>query len=357
MTVLVLVGTAKGGFIFEGSPSRRTWKMHGPFFEGFDTYDMIGEEGNGRPSLYAGVNTWTWGPVIYKSKDFGRTWTKAKSHPRFPKKNPNQLSVKRIWNLQFDLDGRLYAGVEPAALFVSEDGSNSWEGFDSLNFHQTRKEWQPGNGGLCLHTILVHPNQRKKLRVGISAVGVLGSDDGGKKWRFMNKNIRADFLPEKYPVYGQCVHKIDFNPSRPETLFLQNHGGVYLSRDFGEGWQEIGGSLPSDFGFPIGAHPHEQGKVYVVPVKGETRYPPNGEFQLWVSEDSGKSWHKSSKGLPQRSYFNVLREAMAMDGEERCGIYVGCTNGQVFCSVDDGKSWQKIAENLPRIFSVSCIKT
>jgi phage pi2 protein 07 len=204
---------------------------------------------------------------------------------------------------------------------------------------------------------LVHPNQRKKIRVGISAVGVLGSDDGGEKWRFMNKNIRADFLPEKYPEHGQCVHKIDFNPSRPDALFLQNHGGVYLSRDFGEDWQEIGGSLPSDFGFPIGAHPHEQDKVYVVPVRGETRYPPNGEFQLWVSEDSGKSWFKSSRGLPRRSYFNVLREAMAMDGEEPCGIYVGCTNGQVFCSIDDDKSWQRMAENLPRIFSVSCVKT
>jgi hypothetical protein len=329
--------------------------MRGPFFEGFDTYDMIGEEREARPTLYAAVNTWTWGPLVYKSNDLGHSWKKAKGHPRFPEANPHKLSVKRIWNLQFDSDGKLYAGVEPAALFVSEDGSDSWQGFDSLNFHGTRKNWQPGNGGLCLHTIIIHPKQRRKIRVAISAVGVMGSDDGGLKWGFMNKNIRADFLPAKYPEYGQCVHKIDLNPAKPDVLYLQNHGGVYVSRDFGGTWVDIGKGLPSDYGFPICVHPHRPDKVYVVPVETGPRYPPNGVFQVWISKDGGKRWSKSAKGLPERSYFNVLREAMTMDREEPCGIYLGTTNGELFCSADEGKSWQRIAEHLPRICSVSCI--
>jgi photosystem II stability/assembly factor-like uncharacterized protein len=331
--------------------------MRGPFFEDFETHDMVGEEGEARPTLYAAVNTWMWGPLIYRSNDLGHSWKKAKAHPRFPEGNPHNLSLKRIWNLQLDNDGTLYAGVEPAALFTSEDGSNSWEGFDSLNFHATRNNWQPGNGGLCLHTIIIHPKQRRKIRVAISAVGVMGSDDGGLNWRFMNKNIRADFLPTKYPEYGQCVHKIDLNPSKPDVLYLQNHGGVYVSKDFGEKWLDIGKSLPSDYGFPIGVNRHKPDHVYVVPLETMARYPPNGAFQVWVSNDGGKRWRKSAKGLPERSYFNVLREGMAIDGEDPCGIYLGTTNGELFLSADEGNSWQRIAEHLPRIYSVSCIAT
>lgn len=355
MGLLLLVGTSKGSFVFESSNKQRTWKIRGPFFEGFETHDMIGEKGEDRPTLYAAVNTWMWGPLVYKSTDLGHSWKKAKAHPRFPEGNPHKLSVQRIWNLQFDNDGRLYAGVEPAALFVSEDGSSSWEGIDSLNFHTTRKNWQPGNGGLCLHTIIIHPKQERKIRVAISAVGVIGTDDGGSKWRFMNKNIRADFLPTKYREYGQCVHKIDLHPSKPDVLYLQNHGGVYVSKDFGEKWIDIGKALPSDYGFPIGVHPHRPDQVYVVPLQIGPRYPPNGAFQVWVSSDGGKRWRKRAKGLPERSYFNVLREAMAMDGEDPCGIYLGTTSGELFCSTDEGNSWQRIAEHLPRIYSVSCV--
>jgi photosystem II stability/assembly factor-like uncharacterized protein len=353
--LLVLVGTKKGGFVFESNSTRKEWKMRGPFFGGFSTYDMVGDDAGGRPTFYAAVNSWSWGPSISRSTDFGRTWKKAKAHPRFPEKNPQKLKVERIWNLQPDGAGGVYAGVEPAALFHTTDDAESWQGFDALNFHSTRSKWQPGAGGLCLHTIVLHPRQRRKLRVGISAVGVLGSDDGGQAWRFMNKGIRADFLPNKHPEWGQCVHKIDSHPSRPETLFLQNHGGVYVSPDFGASWREIGKALPSDFGFPVSVHRQLPETVYVVPVEAAARYPPKGEFQVWVSEDGGKQWRKSAKGLPTRAYFNVLREAMGLDHEVPQGIYVGTTSGHIFYSRDEAHSWRKLADGLPQINSVSCV--
>jgi photosystem II stability/assembly factor-like uncharacterized protein len=328
--------------------------MRGPFFEGFSTYDVVGDDADGRPTFYAAVNAWSWGPTISRSTDFGHTWKKAKAHPRFPEKNPHNLKVERIWNLQPAGDGRVYAGVEPAALFVTEDGAESWQGFDALNFHSTRSKWQPGAGGLCLHTVMLHPRQRRRLRVGISAVGVVGSDDGGETWRFMNRGIRANFLPDKYPEFGQCVHKMDAHPDRPETVFLQNHGGVYVSRDFGASWTDIGKQLPSDFGFPIGVHRHDPNTIYVVPVEAEPRYPPRGEFQVWMSADAGKRWKKSARGLPKRVYFNVLREAMGLDTEEPGGVYLGTSTGQLFSSRDDGHSWQKMADGLPQIHSVSC---
>ncbi|MBI2183479.1 MAG: hypothetical protein HYU39_00820 [Thaumarchaeota archaeon] len=189
----------------------------------------------------------------------------------------------------------------------------------------------------------------------ISAVGVVGSDDAGKTWRFMNNNIRADFLPTKYPEYGQCVHKIDHNLAKPDTLYLQNHGGIYASKNFGDTWSDIGKGLPSDFGFPIGVHPHKADTVYVVPLDGETRYPSKGKFQVWVSRDGGGRWVKSVKGLPSKAYFNVLREAMSFDQEDPCGIYIGTSGGQLYQSIDEGISWTKIADNLPRIHSVSCV--
>lgn len=352
--MMLLVGTVKGGFILDGDSSRKRWKLRGPFFDGFETYDMVGDKSGGETQLYGAVNTWTWGPTIYKSSDSGKSWKRAESSPRFPKKKGG-LSVKRIWNIQPDGKGKLYAGVEPAALFVSEDESKTWKGFDGLNYHRTRSKWQPGNGGLCLHTILIHPRNRKKIRVGISAVGVLGSDDGGRNWRFMNKKIRADYLPNKFPEYGQCVHKIDYNPSNPDVLYLQNHGGVYRSDDFGERWLEIGKKLPSDFGFPVGVHKKKPDTVYVVPLAGMERFPVKGKFQVWVSRDGGKSWEGSSKGLPQTAFFGVLRDGMAVDDEDPGGVYLGTTTGQVFFSRDEGESWEKIADNLPRVTSVSFV--
>ena len=337
----------------EGNSSRRNWRLHGPYFDGYETYDMVADTSDGKPVLYAGVNTWTWGPSIYKSSDTGKSWKRAKSSPRFAKKKKDGLAVKRIWNIQPDGDGKLYAGVEPAALFVSEDGSNSWQGFDGLNHHETRDKWQPGNGGLCLHTVMVHARNKKKIRVGISAVGVVGSDDGGKKWRFMNKGIRVDFMPKKYPEYGQCVHKIDFNPSKPDTLYLQNHGGVYKSADFGGKWVEIDKGLPSDFGFPIGVNKTKPDTAYVFPMMGMGRFPPKGRFQAWITRDGGKEWTASGNGLPERAYFNVLREAIAVDDEEPGGVYCGTTTGQVFYSRNEGGSWEEMVHNLPRITSLS----
>jgi phage pi2 protein 07 len=352
--MMLLVGTVKGGFILDGDSSRRNWKLRGPYFDGYETYDMVADTSGGKPTLYAGVNTWTWGPVIYKSVNRGATWKRAKSSPRFaPKKGG--LAVKRVWNLQPDGDGKLYAGVEPAALFVSEDDSASWQGFDGLNYHETREKWQPGNGGLCLHTIVIHPRNRKKIRVGISSVGVVGSDDDGATWRFMNRKIRAGFLPYKYPTYGQCVHKIDYNPSKPDTLYLQNHGGVYRSEDFGERWTEADKGLPSDFGFPIAVHRTKQDMVYVFPLEGMGRFPPKGKFQVWITRNGGKDWTASDKGLPERAYFGVLREAVALDGEEPGGVYCGTSTGQVYYSRNEGDSWEEMVRNLPRITSVSLL--
>jgi len=351
--MMLLVGTLKGGFVLEGDSSRKNWALRGPFFDGYETYDMVADQSGRKPVLYAAVNSWTWGPVIYKSSDLGRHWKRAKSSPRFKRKQKDGLAVKRIWNIQPDGHGKLYAGVEPAALFVSDDGAASWKEFDALNYHATRKNWSPGNGGLCLHTILIHPEDRKKIRVGISAVGVLGTDDGGDNWSFMNKGIRAGFLPAKYPKYGQCVHKIDFHPTRPDTLYLQNHGGVYRSDDYGQRWTEISKGLPGDFGFPIAVNRTQPDTVYVVPVFEMGRFPFHGEFKIWVTRDGGKKWAPSDAGLPEHAYFGVLREAMTVDEEKPGGLYCGTTTGQVYFTRDDGKSWEKMVDNLPRITSLS----
>jgi len=349
----LLVGTLKGGFILDGDSARKNWALRGPFFDGYETYDLVADQSSGKPVLYAAVNTWTWGPVIYKSGDLGKSWKRAKANPRFKRKQKGDLAVKRTWNIQPDGHGKLYAGVEPAALFVSDDESASWEEFEALNYHPTRSKWAPGNGGLCLHTIVIHPRDRRKIRVGISSVGVLGSEDGGAKWSFMNKGIRAGFLPNKYPKYGQCVHKIDSHPTRPDTLYLQNHGGVYKSEDFGRRWTEISKGLPGDFGFPIAVNRTHPDTVYVVPVFEMGRFPFHGKFQVWMSRNGGKKWVPSGVGLPDRAYFGVLREAMTVDDEEPGGLYCGTTTGQVYYTRDDGNSWEKMVDNLPRITSLS----
>jgi phage pi2 protein 07 len=355
--VYVLVGTHKGGFVCKSNSKRKNWKVTGPFFSGYNTFDIVADGSNGRskPTFFAAVNTWTWGPVIQKSTDLGKTWKKAKAHPRFPEQNEKNLKVENIWNLQPDGTGRIYAGVEPAALFATDDESNSWRGFDSLNFHETRDKWNPGAGGLCLHTIRVHPKDKKKLRVGISAVGVIGSEDGGDSWKFMNKGIKVIFAPEKYPEWGQCVHKMDSHPEKPDTLYLQNHGGVYVSDDFGSRWTPIDKGLPSDFGFPIAVNSLDPDTVYVVPLEPNSRYPPNGQMQVWRSSNGGKKWVKLSKGLPNGVYFNVLREAMSVDSEDPCGIYLGTTTGQLYYSSNGGNSWETLVDGLPQIYSVSAV--
>lgn len=350
----LLVGTLKGGFILESDIHRRNWKARGPFFDGYETYDMVGDVSGEKPELYAAVNTWTWGPVIYKSTDLGKSWKRARSSPRFKRKDSG-LAVARTWKIQPDGHGNIYAGVEPAALFVSRDGAQSWDEFDSLNYHSTRKKWSPGNGGLCLHTIVVHPNDPKKIRIAISAVGVMGSDDGGETWRFMNQRIRAGFLPAKYPEYGQCVHKIDYNPDYPDTLFLQNHGGVYRSDDFGKQWREISKGLPSDFGFPIGVNKTKAETAYVFPLAGMGRYPVKARARAWITRDGGKSWEESGRGLPSNAYFGVLRDAMAVDAEEEGGIYCGTTTGQIFYTRNEGRSWEQMVDKLPRVTSLSVL--
>jgi hypothetical protein len=352
-TNLLMVGTAKGAFIFTSSDGRKNWNVSGPHFKGIPVFHLAYDKRN--EMILAGVNSYQWGPVIVRSFDLGKEWKRSKNQPKFPKKSG--LSVKNIWHVEPSSENEpdtIYAGVDPACLFKSDDRGESWTVNEALMNHETRPKWQPGFGGLCLHTIMVNEKEPSKLHIGISAVGTMYSKDGGESWEFRNKNVRADFLPNKYPVYGQCVHKIVRHPSRPDILFQQNHCGQYRSDNGGVDWIDIQGNLPSDFGFPIAIDANEQNKVYVTPLEGgDSRVSPKARFSVWVSENSGKSWDEKRTGLPTPAYFTVLREGMASDQEDPCGVYVGTTTGHLYYSRDQGENWSKVTDALPPILSVS----
>jgi hypothetical protein len=352
--VALMVGTAKGAFIFTSKDGRRSWKVSGPHFEGTPVFHIAYDKRN--KMFIAGVNHWQWGPTIAKSMDFGRNWKRPKNQPKFPK--GSKLSVKNIWHVEPSTEDEpevVYLGVDPAVLFKSNDKAETWVINQSLLNHETREKWNPGLGGLCLHTILIDPKDARKQHIGISAVGTLFTSDGGLGWKFQNKNVRADFLPNKYPLFGQCVHKFVRNPSRPEVLYQQNHCGQYRSDNNGEDWVDIQNNLPSDFGFPITVDSNEPKRVYATPLEGAgNRVSPKARFAIWVSENSGKEWQEMTKGLPKPpSYFNILREGMAADDADPCGVYVGTTTGQLFASRNQGKEWAKITDILPPILSVS----
>jgi photosystem II stability/assembly factor-like uncharacterized protein len=265
--------------------------------------------------------------------------------------------VVRVWNIQpgrADEPGVLYAGIQPAALFKSTDRGENWSLNESLYDHPHRGQWMPGAGGLCLHTIVLDPLDKNRVYVAISAAGVYRTDDGGRSWQPRNKNVLADFAPEKYPEFGQCVHKLDMHPSQPQVLYQQNHCGVYRSTDYGDDWTDIGiDKLPSRFGFPIAVHPHDPQTVYIVLEESDQyRMSVGGQFAVWRSRDGGESWERLTEGLPRDAHLLVLREAMATDNLDRAGIYVGTENGQLFYSRDDGDSWQTLADYLPPILSV-----
>jgi photosystem II stability/assembly factor-like uncharacterized protein len=354
---LLLVGTMKGAFMFRSDKSRKKWRMDGPHFRGEAVYALLHDTRAGRARTYAATNSMHWGPTVRSSDDFGKTWTSGEGRSvRFP---PDAgRAVAQVWQIAPGRAGdpdTVYCGVEPAALFESRDGGQSWEPNKGLLNHEHQPKWQPGGGGLCLHTIVLDPANPKRMLIAISTGGVYRSDDGGKSWRARNFGVRAEFLPDKNPEFGQCVHKVVHHPSRPERLFLQNHWGLYRSDDWGDSWQDIANGVPSDFGFAMEMHPHDPDTVYIVPLESDMfRCTPEAKLRVYRTTNAGASWEPLVKGLPQSgAYETVLRDALAADTFESAGIYFGTRSGKVFGSADAGNSWTEIADGLP---PVVCVK-
>lgn len=347
---VVLAGTKKGLFVLH-SRDRKTWKTKGPNFEGMPVMTAISDG----KAVYAGTTNEHWGPAVARSTSWGEKWTKPMGAPAYGKSSG--LSVDKVWNLAIDDDGALFAGVEPAGLFVSRDGGKTFEGVEGFNAQPTRKDWTPGGGGLCLHTILPYPNDPARMVVAASAVGIFGTNDAGKSWRVMNGGIDAPWLPQKRTeesMLGTCPHKIVRDSRDPAWLYMQNHGGVYKRRRGDEKWTPIMKGLPGPFGFPMAAHPHDKGTVYTVPLTSDmNRVTLEGSMAVYRTSDGGKSWRRLSKGLPQKNAFHtILREGMATDAHDKAGVYVGTTTGELYASRDEGGSWVTLHDSLPPILSV-----
>jgi serine/threonine protein kinase len=354
---LLLVGTTKGAFIIRSSVQRRRWEIGGPYFHGHSVYAMAYDGRAGRHRIWASTQSY-WGTLLRSSDDFGKSWTNPEQAPiRFP--SDTGVSLKNIWQIALggpEEPNVLYCGVEPAALFKTEDGGETWGLVRGLFDHPHRARWVPGNGGLALHTILRDPVNRSHMYVGISAGGVYRTTDAGITWTAQNRGIRVTFQPEENPEFGQCVHKMALHPAHPERIFLQNHWGVYRSEDCAESWTDVGNGLPSDFGFPVLVHPGNPDCVYVVPVESDTfRCACDGRLRVYRTRNAGASWEPLARGLPQkRAYETVLRDAMAADSLDPAGIYFGTRNGQLFGSSDEGRTWEMIHEGLPAVVCVRC---
>ncbi len=354
--VLVLVGTVKGAFLLRSTRERKRWDVAGPYFHGHNVFAMTYDGRNGRHRLWASTSSVLWGTYLRSSDDFGRTWINPREASlKFPAETG--ASLKNIWHISAggpEEPDTLYCGVEPAALFVSRDTGESWSLVRGLYDHPHRPRWMPGNGGLTLHTILPDPDRTGKMYVAISAGGVYATSDGGRSWQARNRGIRVTFMPEKYPEFGQCVHKIALHPARPERLFLQNHWGLYRSDDSGATWQDMANGVPSDFGFPVVVHPHDPDCVYIVPVESdEFRCTPEGHMRIYRTRNAGASWEPLTRGLPQkRAYETVLRDGLAADTLDPLGLYCGTRSGSLYASRDAGRSWTRILEGLPAIVSV-----
>ena len=353
--VLLMIGTVKGSFLARRRGA--SWELGGPHFAGQSVYAMAFDSRAGRRRVWAGTESPHFGAVLRASDDFGRRWTEPKAaHLGFPK--DTGLALERIWQIVPGRErepGVLYCGVAPAGLFVSRDDGKTWSLVRGLHDHPHRARWTPGGGGLCLHTIVPHPELESHMLVAISTGGVYLTSDGGRSWRASNRGIRAEFLPDKHPEFGQCVHKVVRHPARPERFFLQNHWGLYRSDDGGASWKDIANGVPSDFGFAMAVHPHEPDTVYIVPLEADTfRCPPGGRLRVYRTRNAGKTWQPLTRGLPAtKSYDPVLRDALCTDGRDPAGVYFGTRGGKVFASKDAGTSWRMIADGLP---AVTCVK-
>jgi serine/threonine protein kinase len=354
---LLLVGTTKGAFILRSNAQRSRWEVGGPYFHGHSVYAMAYDNRGGQHRIWASTASY-WGTLLRSSDDFGKSWTNPHHAPiRFP--SDAGVSLKNIWQIVLgrpEEPNVLFCGVEPAALFETRDAGETWSLVRGLFDHPHRPRWMPGNGGLALHTIVLDPNDNQRMYVAISAGGVYRTDDGGLSWTPQNQGIRATTMPEKYPVFGQCVHKIVMHPARPERLFLQSHWGLYRSDNCAENWHDIANGVPSDFGFAMITHPRNPDCVYIVPVESdEFRCACDGRLRVYRTRNGGASWDPLSRGLPQkRAYETVLRDAMTADSLDPMGIYFGTRSGQLFGSRDEGRTWQKILEGLP---SVVCVRS
>jgi len=350
--VMLLVGTKKGGFVIEGDRTGGAWAVRGPLCDGWPLHDMSWDPATG--SIYAAGDSPWYGPAVFRSDDRGLTWTHSSEGLTYGDAGPQ---LKTVWNVTPSAVG-VFAGVEPAGLFRSVDHGGTWHHVETLRQHPTTPHWQPGNGGLCLHSIVVDPDDPRRIWVGISAVGTFFSPDGGATWETRNRGVRADFQPEKFPEFGQCVHKLVKAAGEKDLLLQQNHCGVYRSRDAGAHWEEITGTLPSEFGFPMVGHPRDGATAWVIPLKGpeQGRTMPDDAAAVWRTRDAGDSWTRLGAGLPQEhAFLGVLREAMAVDRLEPAGVYFGTSTGQLYASADEGERWSLVADFLPPIWSVEAV--
>ncbi len=386
--IRVLVGTRKGAFVLTSDGKRERWEVSGLHFGGWEIYHLKGSPVDPN-RLYASQTSGWFGQIMQRSDDGGKTWHQPGTPPGEPTTTPDGMpkaesnkfvydtspetgkpltthqwydgtqhpwEFKRVWHLEPSLrdPDLVYAGVEDAALFRSTDGGKSWHELAGLRGHGTGPHWAPGAGGMGLHTILFDPTNPNRIFIAISSAGAFRTDDGGKTWKPINRGLHSLYIPDPTAEVGHCVHRMAMHPSRPKVLFMQKHWDVLRSDDAGDNWREVSGNLPTDFGFPIEVHAHEPNTVYVVPIKSDSEhYPPEGKLRVYRSRTGGNEWEALTKGLPQANcYVNVLRDAMAVDALDKCGIYFGTTGGQVYASADGGDSWAPIVRDLPAVVSV-----
>jgi photosystem II stability/assembly factor-like uncharacterized protein len=349
------VGTRKGLFRATSDLRRREWHWEGPHLAGYEIYHAFLDRRDAG-SGYLAARHAVWGAHVCRSVDGGRSWELLPEAPHHAAADgANSLSA--VWYLapgQPDEPGSLYAGIQPAGLFVSRDGGARWEPIPGLNDHRTRSTWQPAKGGLALHSIYVDPRDAGRIYAAISAGGVYRSDDGGATWKPVNRGVRADYLPDTRPESGHCVHRVVLHPARPDRLYQQSHTGTYRTDDRGESWVEITEGLPSDFGYAVTTDPSDPDTVYVIPEESSHfRTTVGGAITVYRSRNAGADWQPQTRGLPrENAYVTILREAIDTDGLDPCGVYFGTSSGHLFASRDGGKSWAVIAEFLPRILSV-----